>query len=142
KIRRSAPYLLPLAALFAVSSYELLFSRTPYEYHQGYIACLTAIAGIYWLQLHRVEYLASFMACMLASGATQLRRLYQLFSGTSLEHGLRWLGFGILALLLAALISFAKGGAFRRSWIGLKRINRQFDNRSGSQENRTKTSPP
>ena len=128
-VRRAAPILLPAAALFALCSYELLFPQLPIDCHQGYIGALAAIAIAYWLRVRRAECLSSAMLCMLVVVAAQSRSALIVLTATRLEDGLRWLEFGVMALLIAIVISFAKGRMYRRLWIGIRSLNRRLEDR-------------
>lgn len=125
-IRSVAHIAMPLAAVFAALAYEWLFPSIGYEMHRYYVIALAVISLLYWFSFFHLRYVLSTFLCSVTVGFMYARGWYDVVRNTDLEKGIRWIIAGLVMLILAVLISSAKGGLMRRAWIALLRANRSL----------------
>jgi hypothetical protein len=104
------PLLGALAACDAVIDYPFAARWT----EAIYLACLTAIALTYWYRRPAVPIFVGAMITLATLAGTAARWMYVDLEESRLAEGLPWLAWGSAALLLALILSFAKGGIVAR----------------------------
>jgi hypothetical protein len=123
RLRWLAAAMIPLTAIVALLSYGSIFTEIPRSLDAGYLATLAAMSLWYWYRSATVATLVEAMASLAVLGVLQLRQLTALLADTVLAKGGTWLAWGLAFFLCALAISSMKGGASRRIYGFLARLN-------------------
>jgi hypothetical protein len=111
RLRSLGPLIIPAAAVLAFFTYDEVFASVSRLVDAGYLALLTLISILYWRRDMTVASLLGMLMTASVLGTFAIRRAITPAIGTPLESGWRWVGWGLVTLLIAVTISSRKGGA-------------------------------
>src|SRR5262249_44935959 len=102
---------IPLAALFGLLFNDALFATVPRSADVAYASVLAIISIVYWCRTAMITNLLGAITTVTTAGLLQGRELLIVATQTFSMTGWPWVAWGMLFLLIAASISFWKGGA-------------------------------
>jgi hypothetical protein len=107
--------LTPCLGFIAVVIYPLVRPALPQWVLIAYLAALLCISLALWIKQRDVKALAAGLVTLAANVLVQVRPIYLLLAQTVMAKGLAWMAGGLLAVIVAVVISLLKMGAWYRA---------------------------